>query len=325
VNFLRFGIVGSGGMAHARAKRIIKNPRSQLTCVASRNHSTGQELANAYGVPFLPDWRSLISHDHVDAVLVATHQNTHALISLNALQGGRHVFTESPMALCTDDADALIQCVRDTNRILRVGHTSVLHSVHTLMKQEIGKIGKIMFAVMHVHWSETVDPKQNAAFQTEVSGHPFFMGTTLAFPLFDLCHEAVWINAHSSFQNLDTTGRFDNCVATMQIGFAQGGIGQIIYARGLSQLGGGRRCFVGNLGSLEFQDGAPNILKISTTGEVCLPIPDVDAWQLEVDDFINAVLDGSPMLISPEDARQVVNIAEAAVTSATAGQRIMLQ
>jgi len=111
----------------------------------------------------------------------------------------------------------------------------------------------------------------------------------------------------------------------MQIGFAQGGIGQIIYARGLSQLGGGRRCFVGNLGSLEFQDGAPNILKISTTGEVCLPIPDVDAWQLEVDDFINAVLDGSPMLISPEDARQVVNIAEAAVTSATAGQRIMLQ
>ena len=325
MNLLRFGIIGSGGMAHARAERIIKNPRSQLTCVASRNPSTGQVLADACGVPFLPDWRSLISHAHVDAVLVATHQNTHALMCLNALQGGKHVFTESPMALCADDADALIQCVRDTNRILRIGHTSVLHSVHTIMKQEIGKIGKIMFAVMHVHWSEDTDSKQNVAFQTEVSGHPFFMGATLAFPLFDLCPEVAWIDAYSSFRNLDVAGRFDDCVATMQIGFAQGGIGQVIYARGLSQPGGGRRRFVGSLGSLEFRDGDPNVLKISTTGDVCLPLPDVDAWQLEVDDFIDAVLDGSPMLISPEAARCVVTIAEAAVASATEGQRIMLE
>ena len=83
MNLLRFGIVGSGKMAHVRAERIIKNPRAQLTCIASRNHSTGQELADAYGVPFLLDWRSLILHDHVDAVLVATHQNTHALMCLN--------------------------------------------------------------------------------------------------------------------------------------------------------------------------------------------------------------------------------------------------
>ena len=325
MNLLRFGIVGSGEMAHARAKRIVKNPRSQLTCVASRNHSTGQALADAYGVPFLQDWRSLISRDHVDAVLVATHQNTHALMSLNALQVGKHVFTESPMALCTNDANTLIQYVQDTNQILRVGHTSVLHSVHTVMKQEIEKIGKIMFAVMHVHWSETKTPKQNSAFQMKVSGHPLFMGTTLALPLFDLCHEAVWIEAHSSFQNLDTIGEFDSCVATMQIGFAQGSIGQVIYARGLPQPGGGRRRFVGNLGSLEFQDDDPNILKISTTSEACLPIPIVDAWQLEVDDFVNAVLDKSPMLVSLESAQRVVAIAEAAVASATEGRRIILE
>ena len=47
MNLLRFGIVGSGKMAHVRAERIIKNPRAQLTCIASRNHSTGQELADA--------------------------------------------------------------------------------------------------------------------------------------------------------------------------------------------------------------------------------------------------------------------------------------
>ena len=52
MDLLRFGIIGSGGMAHARAERIIKNPRSQLTCIASRNSSTGQALADTYGVPF---------------------------------------------------------------------------------------------------------------------------------------------------------------------------------------------------------------------------------------------------------------------------------
>ena len=324
MNLLRFGIVGSGKMAHVRAERIIKNPRAQLTCIASRNHSTGQELADAYGVPFLLDWRSLILHDHVDAVLVATHQNTHALMCLNALQVGKHVFTESPMALSSNDADTLIQCVRETQRILCVGHTSILQSVHMVMKQEVDKIGDMMFAVMHIHWSEDSD-KKNPALQMETTGHPFFMGTTLAFPLFDLCHKAIWVEANSSFRNLDTTGKFDSCVTTMQIGFAQGNIGQVIYARGLSQPGKSRRRFVGSRGSLEFQDNDSNVLKISSTGEVDIPIPATDTWQLEIDGVVNAVLEKSPMLVSLESARRIVTIAEGAITSQTEGRRIILE
>ena len=83
--------------------------------------------------------------------------------------------------------------------------------------------------------------------------------------------------------------------------------------------------FVGSRGSLEFQDGTSNVLKISSTGEVCVLIPIADAWQLEIDDFLNAALDKSPMLVSLESTWRVVTIAEAAVASETEGRRIILE
>jgi predicted dehydrogenase len=321
---LRFGIIGSGGMAHARAERITRNPRGRLICVASRNPTTGQALAKAYGVPFLPDWQALIERGDVDALLVATHQGTHALMSLAALGAGKHVFTESPMALSMDDADAIIQRMQANGLALRVGHTSVLQNVHTLMKIEAGALGNLLLAVMHIHWNNDTRGEQLAGFHTEISGHPFFMGITLAFPIFDLCPDVTWVDAHCTFHNLDAAGAFDKCMASMQVGFANGGIGQVVYARGLAQPGSAWRRFLFSEGTLEYRQGEPHVRKATTAGEVSLPIPDVDAWQVEVDDFITGVLDGTPLLVSPEEARRVVVIGAEAVTSATEGRRVSL-
>jgi len=54
-------------------------------------------------------------------------------------------------------------------------------------------------------------------------------------------------------------------------------------------------------------------------------IPATDTWQLEIDGFVNAVLEKSPMLVSLESARRIVTIAEGAITSQTEGRRIILE
>jgi predicted dehydrogenase len=228
MEILRFGIIGSGGMAHARAERIVRNPRGQLVCVASRNPSTGQALAEAYDVPFLLDWQTLMAREDVDAVLVATHQDMHARMNLAALAAGKCVFTESPLALSVNDADTINLRARDNGLVLRVGHTSVLRSVHTLMKREAQGLGDLLLAVMHIHREDDTRSGSNAGFHTGSSGHPFFMATTLAFPLFDLRPDVAWVDADCTFRNLDTAGQFDICMATMQIGFSSSGVGPVV-------------------------------------------------------------------------------------------------
>ena len=97
-----------------------------------------------------------------------------------------------------------------------------------------------------------------------------------------------------------------------------------LYARGLAQPGSAGRRWVFSEGTLEYRESEARVCKATARGKVNLPIPDEDTWQVEVDDFIAAALDGTPLLVPPDAARRVVNIAAAAVTSAIEERRVTL-
>ena len=97
---LRVAIVGSGGMAHTRAAHLLEDARAAITCVSSRNPVTGRALAERCARPLrraLGGGRS--SRPDVDAVFVTTHNDSHAPIAQAALEAGKHVLVEYPLAM----------------------------------------------------------------------------------------------------------------------------------------------------------------------------------------------------------------------------------
>src|SRR5438046_1748536 len=104
---VRAAIVGSGGMGHTRASHLSQHELASIACVSSRNPVTGRALATRHGVDFVENWRVAVARDDVDAVFVGTHNDSHASIAEAALQAGKHVFVEYPLAIRLDEADRL--------------------------------------------------------------------------------------------------------------------------------------------------------------------------------------------------------------------------
>ena len=92
----RIAIVGSGGMAVARAERIAARSDMTLVAVAGRNPDTRAALAAQFGVEHSADWESTVARPDVDAVIVTTHSDTHAPMGAAVLAAGKHLFSESP-------------------------------------------------------------------------------------------------------------------------------------------------------------------------------------------------------------------------------------
>lgn len=119
---LGLGVVGAGGFATFIAGAVADLPDVVVRAVADPRRHAAQALADAHGADVADDWRRLLEDDRVEAVVVATPPAEHARIATTALQAGRHVFCEKPLALGDDSADRLVDTVRGTGRALVVDH-----------------------------------------------------------------------------------------------------------------------------------------------------------------------------------------------------------
>lgn len=96
---LRWGFVGTGGIANSMANAIKKADHAQLAAVSSRRMSSAEEFAAKHDVPKAFDsWAEMCEWDGVDAIYVATPTSVREEICLAAARGGKHVLGEKPFA-----------------------------------------------------------------------------------------------------------------------------------------------------------------------------------------------------------------------------------
>lgn len=119
---VRVGIVGSGGMAGHRAATFSSLDGCELVGLAARNSETGAELAGKHNLTFSGDWEELVLREDVDVVVVCTNNDSHAVMASTALEAGKHVFLEYPLARHLDDAKRLVQLAQECDRVLRVSY-----------------------------------------------------------------------------------------------------------------------------------------------------------------------------------------------------------
>jgi predicted dehydrogenase len=96
---LRWGIVGTGGIANHMASMIKLAAGAELAAVASRKIETAKQFANKHGIPgAFGSWAEMVSSNAVDAIYVATPTSIREEVCLLAAANGKHVLGEKPFA-----------------------------------------------------------------------------------------------------------------------------------------------------------------------------------------------------------------------------------
>ena len=118
----RLGVVGAGRFATFFADVAATLPAVRVVAVADVSAPAAEALARRFGAAAYDGWGALVADDDVDAVVIATPPADHAEIAVAALEAGRHVFCEKPLALDERTAAAVVDAVERTGRTLVVDH-----------------------------------------------------------------------------------------------------------------------------------------------------------------------------------------------------------
>jgi predicted dehydrogenase len=121
---VRVGVVGGGLVAQAEHLPYLAALRDRFSLVALTEPSATvrEALGARYGIGGLyADHRSMLAAGGLDAVVVCAPHGAHADVIMAALDGGLHVFTEKPMCITLDDADAIVAARDRSGTVVQVG------------------------------------------------------------------------------------------------------------------------------------------------------------------------------------------------------------
>jgi predicted dehydrogenase len=140
-------VIGAGLQATRRIPAVVADPRYEIISIVARTKQRAGELAGACGAESTTDWRAAVADPRVDVVLCLTYPDTHAEISIAALEAGKHVLCEKPLARTLDEAQAMVDTAKACGRILKCGFNHRFHpalaEAHRLFEE--GLIGEPVF------------------------------------------------------------------------------------------------------------------------------------------------------------------------------------
>ena len=116
---LRFGIVGTGNIAHRFAEAIKNVENAQLSAVASRTKENADKFADEFGIEHrFSSYEAMAQSDVIDAAYIAVPHSAHKDCSVLMMNNSKHVLCEKPMAVNLDEAEAMFNCAKENNVFL---------------------------------------------------------------------------------------------------------------------------------------------------------------------------------------------------------------
>lgn len=146
---VRVGIIGCGQIGKAHIAQYASMPHVELVALADIDVAERTRVAEMYGVPHhCTDFRTLLDREDIVAVDVCLHNNFHMPVTVAALEAGKHVFCEKPMAGAWIDAQAMLETARRTGCKLaiqnRLYFTPETRAARALIDQ--GRLGELYYA-----------------------------------------------------------------------------------------------------------------------------------------------------------------------------------
>lgn len=148
INKIKWGIIGLGNIANQFANDLMLLEDAELTAVASRDLAKANDFAQKFNCTKAYDsYEALFADEEVEIIYIATPHNSHTTLSIKALENGKHVLCEKPMALSYSDAIRMIEASKKNNRFfMEAFWTRFNPSVKEVLQQvRNGVIGDIKY------------------------------------------------------------------------------------------------------------------------------------------------------------------------------------
>ncbi len=135
----------------------LSNLHTRVAAVADVDLNQANAVAERYDAEAYQDYRALLDRDDIDAVVVATPDQWHALNSIHAAQAGKDIYCEKPLTLTVHEGRVLTEAVRKYDRVLQTGSqqrsSAIEHRGCTLIRNgRIGKVQRIISANYESPW-----------------------------------------------------------------------------------------------------------------------------------------------------------------------------
>lgn len=168
---IKVGVIGCGKIAQVRhIPEYAANPHVEVYGFYDINQARAEELAVKYGGKAFASYQELLADPEIEAVSVCAANHVHAEIAIAALNAGKHVLCEKPMAVTLEECEAMVAAAKESGKYLMIGQNQRLAKAHAKAKEliEQGAIGKVLtFRTIFGHggpetWS--IDPGSNVWF-----------------------------------------------------------------------------------------------------------------------------------------------------------------
>ena len=146
----RWGYVGNGNIAKSTAKSILKGEHL-ITAVYGRNAEKAEKFARSHGANVYSDYDFMLNAEDVDGIYIATPHTSHLDYALRAMNAGKPVLCEKPVAVCEKDVQTLIDCSNENGIYFCEAMWTWFSDVALNVKKwvENGEIGKVKSVVIN--------------------------------------------------------------------------------------------------------------------------------------------------------------------------------
>ena len=145
---LRVGVIGCGYWGPNLIRNFTHLKDSEVVVCADLEAARLEHMHSLYPhIETTKDYRTMLSRDDLDAIVVATPPATHHAIGLEALDAGKHLFVEKPLAISTAECASLVSTAQRKGLTLMAGHTFVYTAAVNKIKEviESGELGDIYY------------------------------------------------------------------------------------------------------------------------------------------------------------------------------------
>ena len=152
---VRIGVVGTGDVAlklYLPTVSKIDPNKAQITLLCDADRSRAERALSLFGGSgVVTDFRDLVQSDEVDMVLNLTHHSLHTTINQAAIEAGKHIYTEKPLAVNFNDADVTVRKAAEAGVTLASAPAIVLDPQIAMTRQlyQDGTLGRMCFARIH--------------------------------------------------------------------------------------------------------------------------------------------------------------------------------
>jgi predicted dehydrogenase len=341
VQKLKTGLVGCGKVGHIHAAALARMPESQFVAVCGTTPERTGAFAEKYGVRAFTDIEKFARESGVEAVSICTPHPQHADPAVVCARAGIHLLIEKPLASTLRDCDRIIQAARQGNSVVSTVSQRRFYEPCQRIRAALdaGKIGRpILAAVTMYSWRDQAyyqsDPWRGS-WKGEGGGvlvnqAPHQLDLLLWY-MGDVAElSGIWANLNHPAIEVE-----DSAVASLR--FTSGALGQILVTNSTNPALYGRVQINGSTGAslgVQTDGGSMFIAGMSTITEP--PINDVwtipgeealkPQWQkedtarfasvdpvahyheLQIRDFLQAIQDRRPPLVTANDGRRTVEL-----------------